>query len=83
MDKDNWNLVFMLFGSVLFCIFYIATLKGCAKRVVYRETYIPIKCDVEIPTRPSLSGDLVSDYSKALQYSETLEKDLEFCVKGK
>lgn len=83
MYKDKWILVFMLFGSV-FCIFYIATFKGCAdKRVVYRETYIPIKCDVEIPTRPSLSGNLVSDYSKALQHSETLEKDLEFCVKGK
>lgn len=83
MYKDKWILVFMLFGSV-FCIFCIATFKGCAdKRVVCRETYIPIKCDVEIPTRPSLSGDLVSDYSKALQHSETLEKDLEFCVKGK
>lgn len=83
MDKDNWILVFMLFGSV-FCIFYIATFKGCAdKRIVYKETYIPIKCDVEIPAKPKLSGDLVSDYSKALQHSETLEKDLEFCVKGK
>lgn len=36
-----------------------------------------------MPTRPSLSGDLVSDFAKALQHSEILEKDLEFCVKGK
>lgn len=83
MYEDKLILLFMFFGSV-FCFFYIVTFKGCAdKRVVYRETYIPIKCDVEIPTRPSLSGDLVIDYSKALQHSETLEKDLEFCVKGK
>ncbi len=34
-------------------------------------------------TIANLSGDLVSDYSKALQHSETLEKDLEFCIKGK
>lgn len=82
MNKDNWILVFLWFISV-FCIFCIVTFKGCAKRVVYRETYIPIKCDVEIPAKPKLSGDLVSDYSNALQHSEILEKDLEFCVKGK
>lgn len=81
MNKDNSILVFIWFISVL-CILIII-LNGCAKRIVYKETYIPIKCDVQMPTRPSLSGDLVSDFAKALQHSEILEKDLEFCVKGK
>lgn len=80
MNKHNCILVFVWFMSVL-CICIIA-LNGCAKRVVYKETYIPIKCDVQIPTRPSLSGDLVSDFVKALEHSELLERDLTFCVNG-
>lgn len=80
MNKHNSILVFIWFISVV-CILIIM-LNGCAKRVVYKETYIPIKCDVQIPTRPSLSGDLVSDFAKALEHSELLERDLRFCING-
>lgn len=64
-------------------IVLVLMLQGCAKKqVVYKDVYIPIKCDIEIPKRPKLTGELVNDYKNALQHSELLESDLIFCVKG-
>lgn len=81
MNKDNFLLIYMLFASI-FCIFFIINFKGCAKRVVYKEVKVPIKCDIELPEKPRFSGDLATDISRALEHSELLEKDLIFCVKG-
>lgn len=82
MDKDTFISAFLIFGSV-FIIFYICTLAGCAKRVVYKDVYVPTKCDLELPQKPRLSGDLIMDMVKAMEHSEILEKDLTFCIKGK
>lgn len=69
--------------AFIFMLAYIYMFIGCAQRVIYKDVYIPTKCDISIPQSPTLSGDLVSDFAKALEHSEILEKDLEFCVKGK
>lgn len=69
--------------AFIFMLAYIYMFIGCAQRVIYKDVYIPTKCNISIPQSPTLSGDLVSDFAKALQHSEILEKDLEFCVKGK
>lgn len=69
--------------AFIFMLAYIYMFIGCTQRVIYKDVYIPTKCDISIPQSPILSGDLVSDFVKALQHSEILEKDLEFCVKGK
>ena len=66
--------------SCLYILIYMFI--GCAQRVIYKDVYIPTKCDISIPQSPILSGDLVSDFVKALEHSELLERDLEFCVKG-
>ena len=55
---------------------------GCAQRVIYKDVYIPTKCDIDLPKNPVFSGDLLSDLAKALEHSELLERDLKFCVNG-
>ncbi|WP_104747752.1 hypothetical protein [Helicobacter cetorum] len=56
-------------------------LSGCYR--VYKPVYIPTKCEIEMPTRPALSSTEISENMKALLvYTETLEKDLQFCIKG-
>ncbi len=37
--------LFLLAGAI-FCIFYILTLAGCASRVVYKDVFVPVKCDI-------------------------------------
>lgn len=53
---------------------------SCTNRVVYKEVLVPTKCDIDMPSRPILSGDLVKDYVKAMQHSEVLENGLKFCI---
>lgn len=81
MKTKLYNLFFLY--TFIFMLAYIYMFIGCAQRVIYKDVYIPTKCDISIPQSPTLNGDLVSDFAKALQHSEILEKDLEFCVKGK
>lgn len=76
MNKDNFFLIYMLFASI-FCIF---NLQGCAKRVIYKDVYIPTKCDIAMPVKPILKGDLLIDIAQSLEYSEILERDLIFCI---
>lgn len=82
MFKDDSILIFLFFiFSVIFAIVFISTFNGCTK-VVYKDVYVPIKCDIEMPLKPILSGNLINDFTNALKHSEILEKDLKFCVKG-
>lgn len=81
MKTKLYNLFFLY--AFIFMLAYIYMFIGCAQRVIYKDVYIPTKCDISIPQSPILSGDLVSDFANALEHSEILEKDLEFCVKGK
>ncbi|MFP6193191.1 hypothetical protein ACLGBC_05650 [Helicobacter pylori] len=54
---------------------------ACAKRVIYQEVKVPIKCDIEIPTRPSKHLEALAYLRALLIYTETLENDLKFCTK--
>ncbi|GAA7729587.1 hypothetical protein HpCOL14_15540 [Helicobacter pylori] len=42
---------------------------------------VPIKCDIEIPTRPSEHLETLEYLRALLIYTETLENDLKFCTK--
>ncbi|MGL2755565.1 hypothetical protein ACQJ8V_07650 [Helicobacter pylori] len=65
----------------LACVLVIS-FSACAKKVIYREVKVPIKCDIEIPTRPSEHLEAL-DYLRALLiYTEMLENDLKFCTKN-
>ncbi len=56
---------------------------ACAKKVIYREVKVPIKCDIELPTRPSEHLEALEYLRALLIYTETLENDLKFCTKQK
>ncbi|WP_219032244.1 hypothetical protein [Helicobacter pylori] len=65
----------------LACVFGVS-LTACAKKVFYREVKVPIKCDIETPTRPSEHLEALEYLRALLIYTETLENDLKFCTKN-
>ncbi len=66
----------------LACVFSVS-FTACAKRIIYHEVKVPIKCNVEIPTRPSAHLETLEYLRALLIYTETLENDLKFCTKNK
>ncbi len=64
----------------LACVFGVS-LTACVKKVVYRDVKVPIKCGIEIPTRPSEHLEALEYLRALLIYTETLENDLKFCTK--
>ncbi|WQY47321.1 hypothetical protein KVK58_03430 [Helicobacter pylori] len=65
----------------LVCVFSIS-FSACAKRIIYQEVKVPIKCDIEMPTRPSAHLEALEYLRVLLIYTETLENDLKFCTKN-
>ncbi|MGL2752245.1 hypothetical protein ACQJ8G_05380 [Helicobacter pylori] len=65
----------------LACVFGVS-FNACAKKVIYREVKVPIKCNIEIPTRPSEHLEALEYLKELLIYTETLENDLKFCTKN-
>ncbi|WRB39154.1 hypothetical protein KVL30_01005 [Helicobacter pylori] len=55
---------------------------ACAKKVIYQEVKVPIKCDIEMPSRPSEHLEALEYLRALLIYTETLENDLKFCTKN-
>ncbi|GAA7359775.1 hypothetical protein [Helicobacter pylori] len=67
----------------LFLAFVLSvSFNACAKRVIYQEVKVPIKCNIEIPTRPSEHLEALEYLRALLIYTETLENDLKFCTKS-
>ncbi len=54
---------------------------ACAKKVIYHEVKVPIKCNIEMPSRPSEHLEALEYLRALLIYTETLENDLKFCTK--
>ncbi|MGN8518332.1 hypothetical protein ACR9M8_06305 [Helicobacter pylori] len=55
---------------------------ACAKRVIYHEVKVPIKCDIQLPSRPTEHLEALEYLRALLIYTETLENDLKFCTKN-
>lgn len=55
---------------------------ACAKKVIYQGVKVPIKCDIELPTRPSEHLEALEYLRALLIYTEALENDLKFCTKN-
>ncbi len=66
-----------LFLALAFSVLFVA----CATKIVYHEVKVPIKCDIELPTRPSEHLEALEYLRALLIYTETLENDLKFCTK--
>ncbi len=68
--------------KLLFLAFVVSVVfTACAKKVIYHEVKIPIKCDIEMPSRPSEHLEALEYLRALLIYAETLENDLKFCTK--
>ncbi|GAA7308404.1 hypothetical protein HpM063_03640 [Helicobacter pylori] len=61
---------------------FSVSFNACAKKVIYQEVKVPIKCDIEIPSRPSEHLEALEYLRALLIYTETLENDLKFCTKN-
>lgn len=72
----------LLIGYI-YGIFIAFLFISCSQKVVYKEVKVPIKCNVEIPTKPIYQDNFILDLKAFLIYSEILEKTLYFCVYGK
>ncbi|PUD34778.1 hypothetical protein [Helicobacter pylori] len=69
--------------KLLFLVFGVSvTFSACAKKIIYHEVKVPIKCDIEIPARPSEHLETLEYLRALLIYTETLENDLKFCTKN-
>ncbi|EPZ93331.1 hypothetical protein [Helicobacter pylori] len=64
----------------LACVISVS-FSACAKKVIYHEVKVPIKCDIELPSRPSAHLEALEYLKALLIYTETLENDLKFCTK--
>ncbi|WRF01544.1 hypothetical protein KVE47_00990 [Helicobacter pylori] len=68
--------------KLLFLAFVVSvSFSACAKRMIYHEVKVPIKCDIEVPSRPSEHLEALEYLRALLIYTETLENDLKFCTK--
>lgn len=65
----------------LACVFSVS-FSACVKKVVYREVKVPIKCNIEMPTRPREHLEALEYLRALLIYTENLENDLKFCTKN-
>ncbi|ANT45462.1 hypothetical protein [Helicobacter phage Is3180G] len=65
---------------ILACVFSVS-FSACAKKIIYHEVKVPIKCDIELPSRPSEHLETLEYLRALLIYIETLENDLKFCTK--
>ncbi|RKV07731.1 hypothetical protein [Helicobacter pylori] len=69
--------------KLLFLAFVVSVcFSACAKRIIYHEVKVPIKCDIEMPSRPSEHLEALEYLRALLIYTETLENDLKFCTKN-
>nr|WP_181345249.1 hypothetical protein [Helicobacter pylori] len=77
----SFNKLFIL--KLLFLAFgFSVGFSACAKKIIYQEVKVPIKCNIEIPTRPSEHLEALEYLRALLIYTETLENDLKFCTKN-
>ena len=74
----------LILALSLFSFFLIPlALAGCASSELQTHTiYIPVKCDVIMPSRPMQTFDAVIDIINILKYSEEIETKLKFCTQG-
>ncbi len=69
--------------KLLFLAFvFSVSFNACAKKIIYKEVKVPIKCDIQLPWRPNEHLEALEYLKALLIYTETLENDLKFCTKN-
>lgn len=59
---------------ILFCLSFIS----CSKS---EYIYIPVKCSITPPERPTKTKDFIKDFEAVIIYSLMLERALKICTK--
>ena len=69
----------------LFCLFALI-FAGCAARpqasepyIIYKEKYVPVRCNAEMPVKPKDDGTFETDKRIAIYYRDC-EKKLKQCL---
>ncbi|AIR80142.1 hypothetical protein CSG_5910 [Campylobacter fetus subsp. venerealis str. 84-112] len=52
---------------------------GCAKETIYKDVYIPVKCQIELESKPAFDGSFESA-KELMSYFLRTEKKLKICV---
>lgn len=72
-------------GVIFFFIALI--LFGCSakEQVVYKqnikEIYIPVKCEIKAPVKPTSTNDVIKDNINIITYTMELEQALKACIR--
>ncbi|WP_394908909.1 hypothetical protein [uncultured Helicobacter sp.] len=72
---------FVQSSAIILCGVIILLTAGCARNV-YKEVYVPTKCQITPTPKPTYTGKLEKDLQNILIYDEVIQKDLEFCTQG-
>ncbi|MGL2640709.1 hypothetical protein ACQJ6H_02280 [Helicobacter pylori] len=74
----------MKFYNEIFILAFVVSISfnACAKKIIYKEVKVPIKCDIQLPSRPNEHLEALEYLKALLIYTETLENDLKFCTKN-
>ncbi len=81
MRQDLRGICLVRFKGVLGGLWGLFLL-GCTPQVVYQKVYVPVKCQLKPPVRPSKELDMLAYLKELLIYTETLEKDLQHCTQA-
>ncbi|WRA92620.1 hypothetical protein E5L38_01020 [Helicobacter pylori] len=65
----------------LACVISVS-FNACAKKIIFRDVKVPIKCDIQLPSRPNEHLEALEYLKALLIYTETLENDLKFCTEN-
>lgn len=68
--------------TTLICILLSIFLVGCATKTEIKYVYVPTKCEVDMPPRPTTSKYDAFYLKEVLIYTEKLENIIEFCRNG-
>lgn len=66
--------------KIYFFVFLIFV--GCAgnETIIYRDVYIPQRCNASVPDKPVLQTNPVLTNIMILEYAEKLKETLQYCI---
>lgn len=76
----------LIFIGVLFLFCSMFSLSGCSTVkpvIVTKEVLIPVKCEVEVPKRPTKVDSITRSVASIVEYTEKLEVIIDSCVVDK
>ena len=84
MNSLKSDILIFIGAFILFCI--MMSLNGCSSVkpvVVTKEVMVPVKCEAEIPERPSKVNSVIRNVASIVEYTEKLEVIIDTCVVDK